>query len=509
MNSVAAMFFILSFFLYARARLAEKKGKKWMLFAGCAVSGLLSLGSKEIAATLPFFILLYEWYFFQDLNWSWLKGRVFLFLGITIIFTAVALVYLGASPVEAILSSYASRDFTLSQRVLTEFRVVLFYISLLLFPHPSRLNLDHDFPLSHSLVDPVTTILSIVAIVGLVGLAVYLARRERLLSFCILWFLGNLVIESSVYGLEIIFEHRTYLPSMLAILLAVVLASRVLKQKWLAVGVLCTVVLVFSFWTYERNSVWRDHETLWRDSVAKSPKKARTHNNLGNILSDQGKLDEAISHFSEALRLDPESDKVHYNLGSALRKKGKIGEAITHYQEALRINPHHLEARNNLGNALVDKGEFEEAVDHFSAALRLDPNSKEVHYNLGNLYKTRRKFDEAIEQYEKALVIQPEYFDAMNNLALVYVKKGEYDKALPLYMKMIELQPNSFVAYYNMACMYAKQNMVDDSVGWLKQAVTRGFKDWDFLRTDEDLKNVRHTSYFKELTASRRNHFSN
>jgi Flp pilus assembly protein TadD len=454
-----------------------------MLFAGCAVSGLLSLGSKEIAATLPFFILLYEWYFFQDLNWSWLKGRVFLFLGITIIFTAVALVYLGASPVEAILSSYASRDFTLSQRVLTEFRVVLFYISLLLFPHPSRLNLDHDFPLSHSLVDPVTTILSIVAIVGL--------------------------IESSVYGLEIIFEHRTYLPSMLAILLAVVLASRVLKQKWLAVGVLCTVVLVFSFWTYERNSVWRDHETLWRDSVAKSPKKARTHNNLGNILSDQGKLDEAISHFSEALRLDPESDKVHYNLGSALRKKGKIGEAITHYQEALRINPHHLEARNNLGNALVDKGEFEEAVDHFSAALRLDPNSKEVHYNLGNLYKTRRKFDEAIEQYEKALVIQPEYFDAMNNLALVYVKKGEYDKALPLYMKMIELQPNSFVAYYNMACMYAKQNMVDDSVGWLKQAVTRGFKDWDFLRTDEDLKNVRHTSYFKELTASRRNHFSN
>jgi hypothetical protein len=182
MNSVAAMFFILSFFLYARARLAEKKGKKWMLFAGCAVSGLLSLGSKEIAATLPFFILLYEWYFFQDLNWSWLKGRVFLFLGITIIFTAVALVYLGASPVEAILSSYASRDFTLSQRVLTEFRVVLFYISLLLFPHPSRLNLDHDFPLSHSLVDPVTTILSIVAIVGLLHSLVFGKPGDRVLG---------------------------------------------------------------------------------------------------------------------------------------------------------------------------------------------------------------------------------------------------------------------------------------------------------------------------------------
>ncbi|MCP4667218.1 MAG: hypothetical protein GY849_12725, partial [Deltaproteobacteria bacterium] len=142
MNSMASMFYVLAFFLYVRARLADENWKKWALFAASAASGLCSFGSKEIAATLPFCIFLYEWYFFQDLSWTWLKGRLFLFVGVLLLFVVAAFIYLGANPVEKILSSYAMRDFTLTQRVLTEFRVVIFYIGLLLFPHPSRLNLD-------------------------------------------------------------------------------------------------------------------------------------------------------------------------------------------------------------------------------------------------------------------------------------------------------------------------------------------------------------------------------
>ncbi len=303
MNSMAAMFYILSFLLYAKARLAEQKGKKGALFGGCILAGMLALGSKEIAATLPFFIFLYEWYFFQELNRTWLKRHCYPFLGIGILLVVVSFMYLGAHPLERILASYEARDFTLTQRVLTEFRVVIFYISLLIFPHPSRLNLDHDFALSHSLIDPITTLLSIGAIAGLIGLAIFTAKRQRLLSFCILWFLGNLVIESSVIGLEIIFEHRTYLPSMLVGLMAVAPVYRHLKPKWIGLGVVCAVVMVFSFWTYARNSMWNDEVTLWTDCVEKSPKKSRPHYNLGVVIGSQGKLKEAMSHYSEALRI--------------------------------------------------------------------------------------------------------------------------------------------------------------------------------------------------------------
>src|SRR5665648_1163496 len=98
------------------------------------------------------------------------------------------------------------------ERVLTEFRVVIFYVTLLIFPYPSRLNLLHDITTSHSLLDPVTTLLSLLVIAGLIGYAVYCARRWRVVSFCILWFFVNLVVESSIIGLEVIFEHRLYLP---------------------------------------------------------------------------------------------------------------------------------------------------------------------------------------------------------------------------------------------------------------------------------------------------------
>jgi hypothetical protein len=110
MNSMAAMFYVFSLFLYAKARIAEEKGKRRALFGGCIVAGILALGSKEIAATLPFFIFLYEWYFFQDLSWAWLKRNSLPFAGILVLIAIVAFMYLGAHPLEKLLRTYLARD---------------------------------------------------------------------------------------------------------------------------------------------------------------------------------------------------------------------------------------------------------------------------------------------------------------------------------------------------------------------------------------------------------------
>ena len=505
MNSLAALFYVLSILLYARARLAGGKKTKVTLFLGCVLAGVLALGSKEIAATLPLFILLYEWYFFQDLDCHWVRRYAVVFVAIFGLVAAVAWLYLGAQPLATLLNGYAAREFTLTERVLTEFRVVLFYLSLFFFPHPARLNLDHDFPLSHSLLDPFTTVLAIGAVVGLAGLAIWLARRERLLSFCMLWFLGNLVIESSVIGLEIVFEHRMYLPSMLVGLMVVVLACRTIRSRGVGVVLLCGVIGGLSMWTYERNGVWSDKLTLWQDCVAKSPNKARPHNNLGLALGQKGEINEAISQYFEALQLEPGNDEYYYNVGLAFSQKGNIDKAITYYREALRINPHQLKAHNNLGNIMLAEGKLDEAFTHYSVALQADPDNEEVHYNLGNLYKAAGRFDDAAEAYKKALSLQPGLIDAINNLATVYLMKGNHNKALPLYMRMINLAPDNFVGYYNLACMYAIQNKVDESINWLKQAVKRGFSDWDVLKNDKDLENIKDSFYFKALLARSKN----
>jgi tetratricopeptide (TPR) repeat protein len=407
MTSMAAMFYILSMLLYAKGRLTEHEGKRWALMAGSILSGLLALGSKEIAATLPIFIFLYEWYFFQDLDRAWLKRHGLLLAALFVFLLVTILIYLGPKPWKAILSGYEDRDFTLAQRVLTEFRVVIFYLGLLLYPHPSRLNLDHDFPLSHGLLEPVATLFAIAAIAGLLGLALFMAERERLISFFILWFLGNLVIESSVIPLAIIFEHRTYLPSMFAGLAGVITAYRYLKGPRVTVVVLSAVVVLFAFWTYERNKVWQDKITLWEDCAKKAPNNARPHNNLAVALAERGLLNEAISHYYESLRIIPEQAETHYSLGLALARQGRLDQAITHYGEALRIDPNQASVRCSLGMALAAQERLEEAIGHYSKAVQIEPDNADAHKKMGVALAKQGRLEEAIAHFSEALRIRP------------------------------------------------------------------------------------------------------
>ena len=104
-----------------------------------------------------------------------IRSPILVLGGILLFLIIISLIYLDYDPIVGILSAYKHRDFTLVQRVLTQSRVVIFYLGLLLWPHPSRLNLDHDFALSYSLTDPVTTLISMAFITALIALAIAIA----------------------------------------------------------------------------------------------------------------------------------------------------------------------------------------------------------------------------------------------------------------------------------------------------------------------------------------------
>jgi len=416
MNSLAAMFYVLSMLFYVKFRLASARQVKWSLFSACVLTAILAFGTKEISATLPLFIILYEWYFFQELSWKWARRHLLLAAGLLSLTIILALAYLDVDPMAKILSYYKNRSFTPPQRVLTELRVVIFYIGLLLWPNPSRLNLEHDFSLSYSLTNPLTTLFALTAIIALIILAILIARREPLLSFGLLWFFGNLVIESSVIGLELVFEHRNYLPSMFVILAVVSLVFRYLKPVWLAAVSLCVVGTLLTAWTFERNRVWADEITLYRDCAEKSPGKARPHNNLGAALARRGLLAEAIEQYQAALRINPQYADAHYNLGYALAKQGNLTAAIQHFAEALRINPRSLKAHNNMGVALVLLDRIPEALDYFNTALRLNPTDAAVHNNLGYALMRIDRLEDAARHFSRALELDAGYEDARRNL---------------------------------------------------------------------------------------------
>jgi len=442
MNSLEAMFYILAILLYARFRLSEHSRLKWLLFAGCNGSGLLAFGTKEISATLPVFIILYEWYFFQGLKGRWGLRHLWVLLAAGLVVTLIALAYLKNDPIAQILSSYNYRDFTLIQRVLTQFRVVLFYISLLIWPRPSRLNLDHDFALSYSLTDPISTLFAMLAILALIAAAVLTARRNRLISFCILWFFGNLAIESSVLGLELIFEHRTYLPSMLAIMALVALTFRHFKPVWAAIIPLCVAGTLFSAWTFQRNTVWADEIALYQDCAVKSPGKARSQNNLGAALVRHGRLSEAVVQFRNALAIKYDYADAHYNLGNALARQGDLEQAIHHFRESLRLEPKRLKALNNLGVALVLQGRYREAMDYLQAALKINPSDADVNSNIGFALMKQGDPEGAVQHLSRALEIDPNHVDALNNLGLVFMDQGRLEAAHQVFVRALRINPN-------------------------------------------------------------------
>jgi tetratricopeptide (TPR) repeat protein len=503
MNSMATLFCVLSLLLYARGRISQKlrfnpsrrpSTHPYVLFAGSLVGGLLAFGSKETAATLPFFILLYELYFFQDLSWAWVT-RNYLYVGIVLVlFFITAAVYMGDHPWDKILAGYARRDFTLNQRVLTEFRVVIFYLSLLIWPHPSRLNLQHDFALSYSLFDPLTTVMSLGVIVGLLALGIYLAPRQRILSFCLLWFLGNLVIESSVIGLELVFEHRLYMPSMFLSLAAVMLFCRYVKLRWLQAVLLGMVVMVSAFGTFERNKVWKDEVTFYRDCVQKSPTKARARDGLGSALLKRGQVEEAIAQYNESLRLAPDFASAHNNLGIALIRSENFSQAIYHFQEALRLVPGYADAFYNL-NKLEENLRIDGEITKTKSKLTRNPEDPANHYALGNLYMRRDKLNEAKAHYQKSLELDSEYHSALNKLASIYALTGNYDKAISLFQEVITRQPDNPDAFFYIACVYAKQNKKTEAIGWLKKAAERGYRNPDIFKNGLDLDRVLRPSF--------------
>ena len=173
--------------------------------------------------------------------------------------------------------------------------------------------------------------------------------------------------------------------------------------------------------------------------------------NLANVRKAQGKLEEAIAQYEKALALRPDYADVHNNLGVALQQLRKIDQAIAHYQQALTLKPDYVEALNNLGAALLDQGKFNQALGYCERALALRPDDLEAHNNLGIALQHQKKLDEAAWHFQRALELKPDYAKAHNNLGTLLKEQGLFAEALAHYDRALAQQRDFAEAYYNRA----------------------------------------------------------
>ncbi len=277
---------------------------------GVTVFGMLAVFSKENGALLPFYILAIEAFMFRFRTTSTSAAKkLYLF---HFIFIASPLL-LGAiyffSQIDGFLSSYAMREFTLPERLMTEARALWFYIGLLFLPRLSSMNLFHDdFPVSVSL-DP-GTLLAIACIVALVGIAVAAFRRQPVLGLGIAWFLAAHLLESTVFALELVFEHRNYMAGAGIFLTVGFYTARLLiAEKTRKVATISGILIMsgLASMTYVRAHTWGNSELFYRVAFMEHPRSFRALTSIANIDLINGQPESARQHLKAALELSQET----------------------------------------------------------------------------------------------------------------------------------------------------------------------------------------------------------
>ena len=286
------------------------------------------------------------------------------------------------------------------------------------------------------------------ALAVLTLLALREARRHPYLLVGWLWYLGTLlpVIGLVQVGQQAMADRYTYVP-FIGLFIVVVWGMTDLAARWRASRFLLpvgagAVLSALMICTWVQVGYWRDSASLFAHTLQVTRNNALAHNSLGIALLAQGKVDQAINHCEEALRLQPNYPKAHYNLGNALFSRGEVNQALAHYEEALQLQPNYAKAHNSLGFALLSQGKVDQAVAHFEKALSIEPNSPMVHNNLGLALLSQGKADQAVAHFEKALSIRPNSPEVHNNLGLVLLSQNKEDQAILHFQEAIRLNPN-------------------------------------------------------------------
>jgi protein O-GlcNAc transferase len=173
---------------------------------------------------------------------------------------------------------------------------------------------------------------------------------------------------------------------------------------------------------------------------------------FGDILQKQGKLEEAISFYREALDLNPNHAQVYNNLGNIFQQKGELNKAIEYYHQALKIKPNYALVHNNLGNAIKAQGNLDKAIECYQKALEILPSAAEIHYNLGAALNEQGKLEAAVQSFEEALEIRPDYPQAkfgvcMSQLPIIYSTDEEIQLRRTKYKQHLQ----SLANYYQLA----------------------------------------------------------
>ena len=497
-ESITGLFYLLVLYCFIRA---TESARPHVWYGLCLSACALGMASKEVMASAPLLVMLYDRAFISgSFPEAWhRRWPLYLALASTWILLGCLMVFTGSFHNFTVIAE--SGGIARWPYLLTEPGVILHYLRLAAWPDP--LCFDYfGWPLSGSWASILPPALVMAVLLGATAWAWKTNSTWGVLGA---WFFLILAPSSSFIPLDSpAYEHRMYLP-LAAVVVLVVMGIHALAGRRTVI-VVAVLVVGLGVLTVQRNQDYRSELAIWADTVAKWPENSRAHNNLGIALQRFGNVPEAIEHYEQALRLKPDLAEAQSDLGFALQQSGKLVEAKEHYEQALRLAPNYAKAHNNLGfvlfqlhkvpeakaqyeealrlepdfadahknlgNALLNLGEVTEAIQHFEQALRIEPDDSQAHCDLGVALLGRvGRVREAIGHLEQALRINPDYAEAHSNLGVALAQMGKTQEAMEHFEQALRIKPDYAQVHYNLAVVLAQAGRLQDAIGHYEQAL--------------------------------------
>ncbi len=486
-ESLMALFYLLTLYCFLRgaeADLASDAGRgtfpvpsggrraegrnsgsgEWRWFALSIGACLLGMASKEVMVSAPLMVFLFDRTFIAGtFREAWQRRERF-YVGLAATWLLLAFLFASTGGNRGGTTGTGTGT-TFVGYALTQFPAVVKYLRLSVWPHP--LVFDYGVEWVQRAIDVLPAALVVVSLVA--GTLVAL-RRWPVIGFLGAWFFCVLAPTSLTPGArQTMAEHRMYLALPAVVSLLVFGLYSWAGRRSLAVWLTAAVGL--GWLTVERNQDYQSELSIWGDTVAKRPGNHWTQVNLGMVLYNEGRTEEALAHFQKSLQLKPDESGTLNDLGLALAKLGRMQEAVAAYEAALKLWPSFGEAHNNLGLALSDMNRPAEAMVHLEQALAIKPDLDSVHFNLGNTLAQLGRTEEAERRFREAIQINPNYAAAYANLGTVLLLTGQIADGIRQLEAAVRLDPRDVKARFNLAMALTRAGRIEEAIACYREVL--------------------------------------
>lgn len=465
-NTQSGLFYLLSLFSFhkyyflKKQETIEQRGRygKTTWYGLCLMFFILALLSKPSTVMLPAVLVLYIF---------WREGKIrfrdylptipfFLFSMASSLWTIWEQKYHSGA-------KGAEWSLTFLERLLVAGRIVWFYLWKIIFPYPLMF-IYPRWEVNASLFLWYIPFAGIVIAFGIFFLngktwgknMIFGFGYFLVLLFPVLGFFNIYFMRFSYVG-----DHFQYLASMgpLALFSAglfIITEKAGGDKKYIRRFLYSIILIVFSVLVWRQTLIYKNVETLWKDTIRQNPNAWIAYHNMGFHMMDQNRNQEAMEYYQSALRLKPDYWEAYFNMGLILAEDGYPEQSIEAFREALDLNPKEIKIHSDLALALSKIGRFDEALKEIDFYLTLEPGDSSGFYNKATIFSDMERFPEAIPWYEKAIASDPNFYQAYCDLGNALYRIGEVDKAVDQFQKALSVNPNDEVARANLAIIRQK-----------------------------------------------------